>query len=72
MANGYQACPAFSLLMSSVSIDAWVKDLSLCSDPEVDKIAMYGYATEPAKIAKLIATRNSSSKTHALKSNHSG
>ncbi|UPW19585.1 hypothetical protein M0C34_04720 [Agarivorans sp. TSD2052] len=56
--KSYQACPPFTLLMNSVSIDAWVKDFSLCNDPEVDKIAMYGYPDEPAKIAELIAMRN--------------
>ncbi|WP_432455191.1 MULTISPECIES: hypothetical protein [unclassified Agarivorans] len=57
--QGYQACPPFTLLMSSVSIDAWVKDFSLCNDPEVDKLARYGYPDEPAKIAKMLADRES-------------
>ncbi|WP_055733184.1 hypothetical protein [Agarivorans gilvus] len=55
--HGYQPCPPFTLLMGSVSIDAWVKDFSLCNDPEVDKLARYGYRGEPAKIAKLLADR---------------
>ncbi|MGY5450343.1 hypothetical protein ACVFI8_05285 [Agarivorans sp. MS3-6] len=57
--HGYQACPPFTLLMSSATIDAWVNDFSLCSDPEVDKLARYGYRSEPAKIAKLLADRDS-------------
>ncbi len=57
--NGYQPCPPFTLLMGSVSIDAWVKDFSLCNDPEVDKLARYGYPDEPAQIAKLLANRES-------------
>jgi len=57
--HGYQPCPPFTLLMGSVSIDAWVKDFSLCNDPEVDKLARYGYPDEPVKIAKLLADRES-------------
>ena len=57
--HGYQACPPLTLLMSSVSIDAWVKDFSLCNDPEVDKLARYGYPDDPAQIAKLLANRES-------------
>ena len=55
--QGYQPCPPFTLLMSSVSIDAWVEDFSLCHDPEVDKLARYGYPDEPAKIAKILGDR---------------
>ncbi|WP_432455189.1 MULTISPECIES: hypothetical protein [unclassified Agarivorans] len=55
--HGYQACPPFTLLMGSATIDAWVKDFSLCNDPEVDKLAQYGYPDEPAQIAKLLADR---------------
>jgi hypothetical protein len=57
--HGYQACPPFTLLMGSSTIDAWVKDFSLCNDPEVDKLAQYGYPDEPAQIAKLLADRKS-------------
>ena len=55
--QGYQPCPPFTLLMSSVSIDAWVKDFSLCHDPEVEKLAIYGYPDEPEKIAKMLGDR---------------
>ena len=55
--HGYQPCPPFTLLMGSATIDAWVKDFSLCNDPEVDRLARYGYRNEPAKIAKLLADR---------------
>ncbi|WP_432455733.1 hypothetical protein ACRRS0_09780 [Agarivorans sp. QJM3NY_29] len=55
--EGYQACPPFTLLISSVSIDAWVKDFELCNDPEVGKLARYGYPEEPEKIAKLLSKR---------------
>jgi len=56
--HGYQPCPPFTLLIGSATIDAWVKDFSLCNDPEVDKLARYGYPDEPAQIAKLLANRD--------------
>ncbi|GGB12436.1 hypothetical protein [Agarivorans gilvus] len=55
---GYQPCPPFTLLIGSATIDAWVKDFSLCNDPEVDKLARYGYPGEPAQIAKVLANRD--------------
>lgn len=56
--HGYQACPDLTLLFGTPTIDAWVTDFGLCSDPEIQKIAQSGYHLEPTKIAELIAMRN--------------
>ncbi|GGB12431.1 hypothetical protein [Agarivorans gilvus] len=53
----YKSCPEFTLLFGKTSINVWVNDFSLCHDPEVDKLARYGYPDEPAKIAKMLADR---------------
>ena len=55
--SGYKSCPEFTLLFGKPSVNAWVNDFGLCSDPEVNHLAKYGYRNEPAKIAKLLADR---------------
>ncbi|WP_409585525.1 hypothetical protein [Vibrio owensii] len=55
--NGYSACPPFTIASSGMTIEAMVKNERLCSDAEINRIAMYGYFHELERVDKLLKTR---------------
>ncbi|GGO68212.1 hypothetical protein GCM10010982_16600 [Bowmanella pacifica] len=48
--QGYQPCPSMTLLKSSLTRTAWVRDENLCYDQEISKILRYGNKRELAEI----------------------
>jgi len=59
--NGYSACPPFTIASSGMTIEAMVKNERLCSDAEINRIAMYGYFHELERVDKLLKTRERAS-----------
>ncbi|EOV0858461.1 hypothetical protein ACS0KP_003867 [Vibrio parahaemolyticus] len=55
--NGYLACPPFTIASSGMTMEAMVINESLCTDAEINRIAMYGYFHELERVDKLLKTR---------------
>ena len=48
--QGYQPCPSMTLLKSSLTRTAWVRDENLCYDQQISKILRYGNERELSQI----------------------
>ncbi|EHV2821767.1 hypothetical protein K2B98_002116 [Vibrio parahaemolyticus] len=55
--NGYLACPPFTIASSGMTMEVMVINESLCTDAEINRIAMYGYFHELERVDKLLKTR---------------